>query len=463
MASSSAPRDRIPLPVIFAFVSCTVPAVVLMGMLGAFMPRYFAGHMGLPLLAVGAIMASVGWVTTLVDLPMGWLMDHTKTPIGRYRPWYVVGAPVLMVGIYMLFDPPKGMTSGYLFIWSLVVWLGISMVSLSYSAWAANLATSYNERTRLFGWVVPAGVIGSMGLYLLPAVTHDRIGPGNAQSVPLIGMALIVMTVVMTIFVCGVTPERVTQNVKRDKVDWREYWSIIARPTALRLVFGDLFLVMGPAMLLPIYLFFFKDAKGFTISQATTLLVFNSVGPLIGAPMWARVAKRVGKHRTIQVASLCYIAALAGVVAVPAHNYWATAAAMAVTGLCGSAFLFLGRAMLGDYGDQLRLEQGVQRVGLLYSFVSVTMKLGNSITALITFGILQFVGYRAADTAVNTPQAIHGLMLVYFFGPVIPVLLGSACFFGYELDAKRHDEIRAALEARDADPIDSNPVAVAAE
>ena len=47
---------------------------------------------------------------------------------------------------------------------------------------------------------------------------------------------------------------------------------------------------------------------------------------------------------------------------------------------------------------------------------------------------------------MNTPEAIHGLELVYLIGPVVFVMLGAACFLGYDLDHKRHGEIRAALE-----------------
>ena len=41
--------------------------------------------------------------------------------------------------------------------------------------------------------------------------------------------------------------------------------------------------------------------------------------------------------------------------------------------------------------------------------------------------------------------------LVYIVGPIVFVMLGGACFIGYKLDARRHADIRAQLEARDAE------------
>jgi glycoside/pentoside/hexuronide:cation symporter, GPH family len=72
------------------------------------------------------------------------------------------------------------------------------------------------------------------------------------------------------------------------------------------------------------------------------------------------------------------------------------------------------------------------------------------LSVLLSFAVLSWIGYQAKDGAANTPQAIHGLELVYLIGPVAFVMLGGACYIGYSLDAKRHGDIRAQLEERDA-------------
>ena len=49
-----------------------------------------------------------------------------------------------------------------------------------------------------------------------------------------------------------------------------------------------------------------------------------------------------------------------------------------------------------------------------------------------------------------TPEAIRGLEMCYLFAPIILVLVGGACFFGYKLDGDRHASIREELDRRDA-------------
>lgn len=448
--SATAPAKPLSTARMIAFGSVMIPAPILTSMLTIFLMPYYAGHVGMSVLAIGATVSSVRLIDLFFDVPLGWAMDHTRTPVGRYRAWYLVGAPLLMLGTYLLFVPPHGAGASYLFVASLVMGLGMSTLPLAHAAWAATLATGYDQRSRIFAWIAAVGVVGSVIFYGLPFLTHNRFGPAMASSVPTIAWAIIGMTVFFTVIVTAITPEPETPSVKREKVVWGDYWRIIARPTALRLVIGDLMLVLGAGFTLPMLLWFFQDVKHFTANQATTFGAFSAVG-VLAAPFWAKLASRLGKHRTLQLGCLAYAAVQTlFVLAIPAGQYWPTAIGMFGLAACSGVFILMTRAMLADYADQLRLEQGVQRVGLLFSAVTTTMKVGGSLSAVIVAVFLTSLGYHSPEHGHNSAHAIQGLKLLYLFGPVIFSLLGGACFFGYSLDAKRHGEIRAQLDARDA-------------
>ena len=119
-------------------------------------------------------------------------------------------------------------------------------------------------------------------------------------------------------------------------------------------------------------------------------------------------------------------------------------------GFCASAFLVLVRAMVADVTDAVRLEQKQDLTSLIFSMVTTTSKIGGTITVLIVFPILQMVGYNGKEGVINTPHAVFGLEMCYLFAPIILVWFGGAMFFGYKLDAERHADIRAELEARDS-------------
>ncbi len=48
------------------------------------------------------------------------------------------------------------------------------------------------------------------------------------------------------------------------RITLKDYWTMIARPSLLRMLASDLFLALGPAITAALYIFFFTQALGFT-------------------------------------------------------------------------------------------------------------------------------------------------------------------------------------------------------
>ncbi len=69
---------------------------------------------------------------------------------------------------------------------------------------------------------------------------------------------------------------------------------------------------------------------------------------------------------------------------------------------------------------------------------------------MTTFVLLAAIGYQAKAGAINSPEAIAALELVYIVGPIFFVMAAGACFLGYKLTPERHADIRRQLEERDA-------------
>lgn len=106
--------------------------------------------------------------------------------------------------------------------------------------------------------------------------------------------------------------------------------------------------------------------------------------------------------------------------------------------------------MTADVSDEVRLEGGQERAGLLFAITTMTTKTANALTIGITFSVLDHLGYHAKTGVPNTAQAIHNLELVFVGGPIVCVLLGACCMIGYKLNAEHHADIRRRLDERDA-------------
>jgi len=446
----AAPSGRLPLPRLLAFSLGSIPAYMLISMTSVYLPPFYAGKMGVTLTVIGATIGLLRLADLGLDVALGWLMDKTRTPMGRYRPWFLAGLPVLWLSIYKVFNPPADVNTTYLFVWYILLYVAYSLLVLGHSAWAATISGSYHERSRLFGWMLGIGVAGSVILNGLPFLTHGAIKPADPASIPTIGWIMMAVSTVCVIVALLAAPERSTPVATKERITLKDYLAVITNPSMFRLVAADLFLILGPGASAPIYLFFFHEAKGFALGEVSLLLIPYTASGILAAPVWARVAQRLGKHRTVQLAGLGYAVTQTILMLVPAGMFWLTALSMFSVGFCGTAFIVLIRAMVADVADELRLTTGRERSGVLYALVTLTQKLGSSLAVTIIYPILDAVGFVAKPGYHNSPAAIRGLEMCYVFAPIILVVVGSACLIGYKLDAKRQGEIRSALEEIEA-------------
>jgi Na+/melibiose symporter-like transporter len=416
-------------------------------MTGTYLPRFYAGHVGLELATLGLAIAGIRLVDVGLDFALGWAMDHTHSRIGRFRPWFALSLPLLVLAVVKLFNPPQDADLGYLIVWLLVLYAGYSTAALSHTAWGATLTSDYHERSRLFGWMQGIAVLGSVGLLLTPLLTGGAIQLGAAHSMGTIGAILVAAVVTLIPISLLLAPERIARGDPTRRASFRDIVVLFRTPALLRLVAGDFLLTLGAGATAPLYIFFFHDAKGFALDHISLLLIPYVGAGLVGAPAWARLARRLGKHRTVQAACVAYGVSQAILMAIPKGLFAPTFVGMFAVGFSASAFVLLVRAMVGDVADQLRLQSGQERSGVLYSLVILTQKVGSSLTASIVLPILAAVGYQAADGATNSPEAIIGLEMCYLFAPIVLVLAGGVVFFGYELTPQKHREIQLALDA----------------
>ena len=127
---------------ILAFASTATPQAAILLATGTYLVPLYTVHVGISLVAYTMATVAVRLVDLTFDPFLGWAMDKTNTAFGRFRPWFVAGVPLTLLGVYMLLNPPAGANVAYLMIWYLTMWIGVSMLTLSHASWAASLSTT---------------------------------------------------------------------------------------------------------------------------------------------------------------------------------------------------------------------------------------------------------------------------------------------------------------------------------
>lgn len=433
---------------VLSFSTLALPLGALAVAVAVYIPPFFASHLGVNLAAIGAAFAIVRMLDIGVDPVLGLVMDRTRTRLGRYRVWVLIGGPILMAAVYAMFEAPHGVGTIYLIFWLLVFYLGNSILGLGHSAWAATLATEYHQRSRVFGVLAAAGVIGAVIVLIIPIVAA-HMGLSEADGVKSMGWFIFFLIPIVVALVCLRTPEHIMKAAP-EKFALKDYLSLVTKPDLLRLFLAQMALTLGPGWMSALYLFFFKDSRGFSAEQASLLLLVYVIAGIVGAPLTARLAMRFSKHRTLMVTTTAYSLGLCTVMILPKGNVLIAMPAMFWCGFMAAGFDLMIRAMLADVADEVRLEQGQERLSLIYALNALANKIASAFAIGLTFPLLAQIGYDATAGAGNTPRAIFGLELAYIIGPIIFVMLGGACVLGWKLDADKHADIRRQLDERDA-------------
>ena len=163
---------------IYAHGTLGLPLAVIGYPLAIWIPAHYSGGLGISLATVGTILMLARLTDVITDPIMGEISDRWRTPIGRRRPWLLIGAPVMMLGVYKLFVPDEGVGMAYFLIWLTVFFVGATMIGLPHRAWGAELSPDYHQRSRVTAAREIYVLVGLMLAAAVPMIVEIRADGG---------------------------------------------------------------------------------------------------------------------------------------------------------------------------------------------------------------------------------------------------------------------------------------------
>ncbi len=436
---------RIRNRVLAAYAGPSIPLAALGLPLVIYLPPYYAGEIGLDLAAVGFVFFLVRALDIPLDPLLGYWMDGTRTRWGRFRPWIVCGGCMLMLATYMVFFAQPGVSIFYLFGWLMLLYTGFSMVNVGHLAWGATLSPDYHQRSRVYGWWSAAYMVGLIGVLMLPAIISTALGGAAPVTMHVMGVFAIVAIPLTILAAVACAPEGPPHG-RHHRIAWRDIRRLFAsRPLQLLLV-ADILLHLAPGVTGALFRFTLENLVGFSPRESAVLLLAYFVAGLICLPIWLRLARAIGKQHAAAIAAV-----LGAATHVAAYFVFDPArpglsfAAIAASGLSYAAPGFLLRAMLADFGDEERLDGGVDRIGLLNAVMTTAQKLGFALPVGFLFPILSLVGFIAVPGAVNDEDALRWVAIFWITLPVMLLLPAAAVLTRIPLNAARLATTQQAL------------------
>ena len=150
------------------------------------LPAFYAVDMGLGFATVGVVLLAARLWDVVTDPLIGSLSDRWAGRFGRRRPWLVAGAPLVLVIAALLFLPGETAAWPHMLLWTMLLYLGGTMIILPYTAWGAELSPDYHERSRIAAWREGMVVVGTLAAAGLPVL----LGADRGETLKVIAWAL---------------------------------------------------------------------------------------------------------------------------------------------------------------------------------------------------------------------------------------------------------------------------------
>ncbi len=447
----------------------TLPGLVLV--------YFLTDSLGVTALAAGVIMTVAKLWDVVIDPLLGSLSDASLKRTGSRRRFMLLGALFLPVFFVLMFAVPPGLTGWGAALWVLVFFMAcataFSLFQVPYISLPAELSDDYDERTRILTWRVVVLTIGILafggGGPALRELTGDNVRLGYIVmafvAALAFGLAFWRSSKVAPVSAPAHESERAHIPVSQWPAillkSYREALDLLRTDVAFRALLGTFFaqaLATGLMLASAQYV-----ATWVLDSQAAVTYLFVAlIGPaLFMAPVWGRLALRIGKEKAFVYSSLVF---LAGALALGGLIWWEPGIwvylAVAVCGAAYAGMQTLPMAMLPDVishsvdnsaraGDTPESSLSSKNSeanaadskagtfgGIWTAGETTGMALGTTLMTVL-LAVSGYIESTATQTVTQPESAVTAIIIAFSIAPALCVAMSLIPLSRYPL--RRHD------------------------
>jgi len=440
---------------------------------GTLLLLYYNQVMGLEGWRAGLALAVSLAFDAITDPAMGSWSDGIRSRWGRRHPFMVLGAVPLGLCFFGLFMPPEGLDQTGLFLWltafSILTRSALTVYHVPYLSLGAELTSDYRERTTIVAYRTFFGLAGTLliiqlawGVFFKGTAENPAPHLGRDAYFPFALAAGGLMATLVLVSAFG-TSSAIPHLSGTRQSPLR--FSLLRVFTELRQALGS---VSFRALFLGTLLFYIY--AGVHGALATHLKVFfwsldtteirnwqlaAAIGAVAGLPFVRMANQWLDKRNTVILGVTVGAFASTGPVALQLAEWLpmsrealivALYVASFVAAMAGILAAVSVGSMMADIADEHELKHGRRQEGIYFGSLAFAGKATTATGNLIAGVGLSIIGFpsNAAAQGGVTAAVLWNFGLLYV---VVLVLLvfSTWVFVKYDLTAKRHAEIAAAL------------------
>ena len=416
----------------------------------AILPALYTKEYGLALTTVSFALLLLRLSDGATDFLVGVWSDRTRSRWGPRKPWLLASILLAVPSAYFLYVPGDSASIWQFSICYFFFYLAWTMFDIPYTAWSAELARSYEDRSRLS---LSRGAWTNAGLIVLSLVPLLPFLPSTEMNFATLQVIFWIVAIAYPLGVLYAFFRVPTGNlvVSATSFNLRETVRSVRGNRPLMLFLAIAFLSdLGLGTMGALFFLFFDSYLGIGASFSLIFLTAIAVST-VSLKLWELLVRRSSKQRLLVVG-------LAGAVAhgllIAVLDPGPYALPMFVAYMSLYYILQVGRdvalySMFGDIVDYDTLRTGGNRAGQYTSAWMVLRKLGYAVAPAIAFFVAGIAGYDPAAEQ-HDAVAILGLKAANGYVPALLMLSATLLALRFPLTPERHRIIRRRLEQRAA-------------
>ena len=421
---------------------------------------FYTDVFGISAAIVGTIFLVARIWDAVNDPIMGLIADRTRSRWGRFRPYMLwMAIPYGVIGFACFIVPDWSTSAKIIYAGTTYIVFGMvyTAINLPYSGLMAVISPNSLERTKVAGFRFIGANLGGLVVALCIPLLVQYFGAGNDQVGYKLTMGLLACLATVLFLVTFITTrERVEPPADQSSSPLKDTADLCCNKPCILLFFIGLLGLASFSVHFAAVPFYFKyythgahQIFGWQLEPYELISVFftlSTICALIGVLATKHIVALFGK-----VAAYIILMGLASAFVLPQYyvgpdNVSTLLVLQGLSALFGGPVAPIIFSMYADAADYSEHRTGRRATGLVMSFASFGMKFGWAIGGALGGWLLAWTGY--IPDQVQTPEAIHGILLML---GVIPAVLGlGACalMFFHPLTDNRMGDISAELARR---------------
>ncbi|MBQ9611274.1 MAG: MFS transporter [Lachnospiraceae bacterium] len=427
-------------------------------MINNYLMLFYTDIVGLAASAISLIMLIARIWDAANDPMMGIIEDRTKTKLGKFRPWLIVGPPFLALfnlltfTVFPLQGTAKVLVCGICYIGA---GMAYTVVQVAINGLVNRITDDSQAKMKVISIAQIANQLGQVAIaaVLMPVILHfSGSDVANARGYFWGTLFVCIVTVPMIWISAWKCREISTEETPVQAAGTKEKKSLLK---SLKLTFSNDQLVVAVAStflscvaiigrfaLLSYYIIYVVGSY----TLIAPVFSIMSLAQMVGNVPLPYVTAKFGKKKTYIVCNLitaCLLVLLFFVSSAPSNAVIiGISAVIGFLSACSSiTYSFVCDCV--EYGDW---KYGIRDDGLAFSIMSFGVKLATAITGAIGAPLLVAAGYVANQAqAPGTVTAINGIVNL---APAVILVIAMLPLFRYKLDQKMMDQVTQELIVR---------------